>query len=166
MGKAKKKIEKKKQAAQTKSGKATVASNKTASLNFHLEKEITAGIMLKGSEVKSIRNGSVQMKGAYVKIVDGEPWLFNCHVSEYKYANRFNHDPDRAKKLLLNKYEIERLELETKKTSQTIIAKKIFFKANKAKVIIALGTGKKTHDKRADLKKKSIDRDIQRGRYD
>ncbi len=162
MGRAKKKIEKKKQQAQTKSGSATVARNKKAGFDFHLGKEIVAGVVLTGPEVKSVRLGHVQMKGAYAKIIDGELWLFNCQITEYKYAKHVAHQVDRAKKLLLKRYEIDRLELEMQKSNQTLVASKVFFMKNFAKVLLHLAEGKKQYDKRDDLRKKQQNRDIQR----
>ena len=81
---------------------------------FHLGKEFVAGIVLQGTEVKSVRNGQVQLKGAYAKVIDGEVFLFNCHIAEYAFGNRYNHEPLRAKKLLLNKDEISKLEQKIK----------------------------------------------------
>ncbi len=171
MGRAKKQLEKKKKkldtkAAQTKSGSATVARNKKAGFNFHLGKDIIAGMILEGSEVKSLRLGNIELQGAFAKIIKGEVWLFNCRISEYKYANRFNHDPERPKKLLLNRYEIERLELELQKTSQTLVASKVFFKGNRAKALLHLAEGKNKADKRDDLKRKQQKMDIDRALKD
>ena len=165
MGRAKKqkaKRLKKKSGTETKTGSATVARNRKAGFDFHLGKEILAGMVLLGSEVKSLRNASAQLKGAYAKVIDGEVFLLNCHIPEYKHANQFNHDPDRAKKLLLNRYEIERIELEMQKSNKTLVATKVFFKKNRAKVALALAEGKKLHDKRADKKQKDAKREAQR----
>lgn len=167
MGRAKKQLEKKKKkkeasAAQTKSGSATVARNKKAGFDFHLGKDILGGLVLEGSEVKSLRLGNVQLQGAFAKIISGEVWLMNCKISQYEFANRFNHDPDRPKKVLLNRYEIERLELEMQKSNQTLVASKVFFKANKAKVLLHLAEGKTRGDKRQTLKRKQQEMDIQR----
>ena len=167
MGRAKKKIEKKKKAAelgksQTATGSATVARNKKAGFDFKLGKDIIAGVVLQGSEVKSLRLGNAQMKGAFAKIIDGEVFLFNCHISEYKFANKNNHEPERVRKLLLNRIEIDRLEHEMAKTNQTLVASKIFFKQNKAKVLLHLAEGKTKGDKRQTLKKRQQDMDIKR----
>lgn len=162
MGKAKKKIEKKKLQAQTKSGSATVARNRKAGFDFFLGKEIIAGVVLTGPEVKSVRLGNVQMKGSYAKIIDGEMWLLNCNISEYTHSKYVAHQVDRAKKLLLNRYEIERLELELKKSNLTIVASKVFFVRNHAKVLLHLGEGKKKADKRDTLRKRQQNMDIQR----
>lgn len=151
---------------QTKSGSATVARNKRAGFDFHLGKDIIAGIVLTGAEVKSVRLGNVQMRGAYAKIIDGEIWLFNCHISEYKYAHGPKHQPDRARKLLLKRYEIERIELELAKTNQTLVCSKIFFKGNYAKALLHIAEGKKHADKRADLKKRQQNLDINRALKD
>lgn len=171
MGRAKKQLEKKKKKAavketQTKSGSATVARNKKAGFDFHLGKDIVTGIVLQGSEVKSLRLGNVELRGAFAKIIDGEVWLFNCRIAEYKFANRFNHEPDRPKKLLLNRYEIERLELELKKTNQTLVVSKLFFKSNKAKALLHLAEGKTKGDKRESLKRKQQEMDIKRAQVD
>lgn len=162
MGRAKqqKKL-KEKRAAETKSGKATVAQNRKARFDFNLGKDIIAGIVLEGSEVKSVRNGQVQLQGCYAKIIDGEAWLFNCHISQYEHANT-KHDPDRAKKLLLNKKELEKLAFEIDSSNKTLVASKIFFKGNYAKALLHLAEGKKKHDKRDTLKKRAQQRDIER----
>jgi SsrA-binding protein len=162
MGRAKQQKKRKEKKAETKSGSATVARNKKAGFDFHLGKEIIAGVVLKGPEVKSVRLGNVQMRASYAKIIDGEAWLFHCHISEYKYANRFNEDPDRPKKLLLNKYELERIEFDLQTTNQTLVASKIFFKGNRAKVLLHLAEGKKKADKRDSLRKRQQNLDIQR----
>ncbi len=167
MGRAKKQLERKKKkkdqlAAQTKSGSATVARNRKASFDFHLGKEIIAGIMLKGPEVKSLRLGNLQLKGAYAKFIDEELWLFNCHISPYEFANRNNTDPDRPKKLLLNRYELDRIQLELQRSNKTLIASKVLFKSNKAKVILNLAEGKNKGDKRDSIKRRQQDREIRR----
>ncbi len=162
MGRAKqqKKL-KEKRAADTKSGKATVAQNRKARHDFHLGKEIIAGIILEGSEVKSVRLGQVQLKACYAKIIDGEAWLFNCQIAEYSHSAK-QHDPMRAKKLLLNRIELDRIEFELATTNKTLVATKVFFKGNFAKVTLNLAEGKKQHDKRDTLKRKAQQRDIDR----
>lgn len=159
---SKKSKKKKKGNAQTASGSATVARNRKASFDFHLGKDIVAGLVLQGTEVKSLRNGHVQLKGAFAKIIDGEVWLFNCHIAEYTHGNRYNHDPLRAKKLLLKSQEIFKLEQKMKQTNETLIVSKIFFKGNYAKALLHLAEGKKKADKRDSLKKKDVARDIAR----
>ena len=143
-------------------GSATVARNRKASFDFHLGKEFVAGIVLQGTEVKSVRNGQVQLKGAYAKVIDGEVFLFNCHIAEYAFGNRYNHEPLRAKKLLLNKDEISKLEQKIKLNKQTLVASKIFFKRNYAKVLLHLAEGKQKGDKREAIKKKDMQRELAR----
>jgi SsrA-binding protein len=143
-------------------GSATVARNRKASFDFHLGKEFVAGIVLQGTEVKSVRNGQVQLKGAYAKVIDGEVFLFNCHIAEYAFGNRYNHEPLRAKKLLLNKDEISKLEQKIKLNNQTLVASKIFFKRNYAKVLLHLAEGKQKGDKREAIKKKDMQRELAR----
>lgn len=163
MGRAKKQLErKKKKAAQTKSGTATVARNRKAGFDFNLGKEFLAGIVLHGPEVKSLRLGNVQLRGAYAKFIDHELWLFNCHISEYEFANRYNTDPDRPKKLLMNRYELDRLELELNKSNKTLVANKVFFKSNRAKVTLNIADAKNKADKRDALKRRQGERDIRR----
>jgi SsrA-binding protein len=118
--------------------------------------------VLQGTEVKSVRNGQVQLKGAYAKVIDGEVFLFNCHISEYAFGNRYNHEPLRAKKLLLNKDEISKLEQKIKLNNQTLVASKIFFKRNYAKVLLHLAEGKQKGDKREAIKKKDMQRELAR----
>jgi len=143
-------------------GSATVARNRKASFDFHLGKEFVAGIVLQGTEVKSVRNGQVQLKGAYAKVIDGEVFLFNCHIAEYAFGNRYNHEPLRAKKLLLNRDEISKLEQKIKLNNQTLVASKIFFKRNYAKVLLHLAEGKQKGDKREAIKKKDMQRELAR----
>ena len=102
------------------------------------------------------------MKGAFAKIIDGEVFLFHCHISEYSHANINNHQPDRVRKLLLNRIEIERIEMELAKTNQTLVASKLFFKKNRAKVLLHIAEGKNKGDKRETLKKRQQDMDIKR----
>ncbi len=169
MGKAKKKIKKKKAEQnldKTKSGSATVARNKKAGYDFHLGKDIVAGLVLTGPEVKSVRAGHLQLKGAYAKIIDDEVWLFNCHISEYKHAGYVKQDADRVKKLLLNRYEIDRLKADIQLKNQTLVCSKIFFKQNRAKALLHLADGKNKGDKRADLKRKQQNLDVKRALKD
>jgi SsrA-binding protein len=158
----KKKVKKTKNQAQTKTGKSVVASNKKASYDFHLDKEYIAGIVLQGTEVKSLRNCEAQIKGAFAKIIEGELWLFNCHIPEYKYGNRNNHDPNRAKKLLMKKNEILKIQQEIQLKRRALVVSKLFFKSNYAKVVLHLAEAKKNYDKRETIKKKDIQRELDR----
>ena len=143
-------------------GGSTVARNRKAHFDFKLGKEIIAGIQLEGTEVKSLRLGNIQLKGSYAKIIDDEVWAFNCVIAEYNHGNRYNHDPIRAKKLLLKRYEIQRLEQEIKLKNVTLVPSKVFFKGNYAKIALHIAEGKTKGDKRDTLKKKDQNLDIAR----
>ncbi|WP_260286281.1 SsrA-binding protein SmpB [Peribacillus aracenensis] len=139
-----------------------LAQNKKAYHDFFIEQTFEAGIVLKGTEIKSIRAARVNLKDAFAKIENGEIYLHNMHVSPYEQGNQFNHDPLRTRKLLLHKKEISKLIGETKETGYTIVPLKMYLKNGFAKVLIGLGKGKKQYDKREDLKKKEAKRDIER----
>ena len=134
--------------------------NRKAWHDFHIEDSVTGGIVLSGTEIKSIRSGKAQLKDSFVKIEKGEVWLYNCHISPYQFGNRFNHTPLRKRKLLLHKKEILKLYQKTKEKNLILIPLKIFFSRNWAKVEIALAKGKKVYDKREAIKKKELQRDI------
>ncbi len=137
-----------------------IVNNKKAYYEFLIEQEIEAGIALKGSEVKSLRLGKVSIVDCHAGEIDGEIFLFNCHIPEYDKANQFNHDTRRPKKLLLHRKEINRLIGKIKQKGFTLVAIKIYFNhKNKVKVLIGLGKGKKLHDKRASIKDKEWKRD-------
>lgn len=138
--------------------------NRKAHFNYTIEEEIEAGIMLLGSEIKSIRDGKVNISDAYVSEIGGELFLVNAHISEYKGANRFNHEPKRSRKLLLRKKEIGKIIGKITTKSCTAFPLKIFFnKKGFAKVLIGIGHGKKLYDKRESIKKRDENRRIQRG---
>lgn len=143
--------------------KKTITVNKKAFHDFHIFDKFTAGIVLTGTEIKSVRKGSVNLKDSFAKIEDGEIWLYGCHISPYEQGNRYNHDPERKRKLLLNKKEIEKMLGKIKKEGYAIIPIELFLSdCGFAKIEIALSKGKKLYDKREDLTKKSQNRDIQR----
>ncbi|MEI7641279.1 MAG: SsrA-binding protein SmpB [bacterium] len=142
----------------------TVANNKKAFYDYHIMEKWEAGIALHGTEVKSIRNGSVNIKDAFAKVVNGEIYLMNAHISPYSHGNLNNHEPLRDRKLLLHKIEIERLIGKMAKKGFSLIPLSVYFKKGKIKVEIALGKGKKEYDRRADIKKKDIQRE--EARYD
>jgi SsrA-binding protein len=139
-----------------------LATNRQASFRYHLLERLEAGIMLEGSEVKSIRDGGVQIKDAYAQIRDGEVWLSNMHVAPYLPAARENHEPERERKLLLHAAEIERLIGATQQKGLTLVPTRVYLKGARVKVEIALARGKAHVDKRRDLKAKDQARDIQR----
>jgi SsrA-binding protein len=139
-----------------------VAQNKKANHDYFIEETIEAGIVLQGTEVKSIRKGKVQLKDAFVRIRNNEAWISNMHISPYEQGNRFNHEPLRSRKLLLHKKQINELIGLSKQDGFSIIPIKMYLKDGFAKVLIGLGKGKKNYDKRDDLKKKEAKRDIER----
>lgn len=139
-----------------------LATNRQASFRYHLLEKYEAGIMLQGSEVKSIRDGGVQIKDAYAAIRDGEVWLHNMYVAPYMPASRENHEPERDRKLLLKAKEIEELVGSTAQKGLTLVPTRVYLKDRRVKIEIALGRGKDQGDKRRDIKEKDVKRDIQR----
>jgi SsrA-binding protein len=140
----------------------TIAQNKKARHDYHLEETFEAGIVLVGSEVKSLREGKVHLKDSYAQVEGGEVWLYQCHISPYTQANRQNHDPLRPRKLLLHAQEIRRLIGKTKEKGLTLIPLSIYIKGRRFKVELALGRGKKLYDKREDIKKREQTREIEK----
>lgn len=136
--------------------------NRKARFNYEIIEEIEAGIVLLGSEVKSIRDARANISEAYVAEKSGELFLINAHISEYPGANQFNHDPLRAKKLLLHKKQIEKIAGKITKEGFSAVPLSIFFKKRFAKVLIGIGKGKKLYDKRESIKKREEDRRIRR----
>lgn len=139
-----------------------VANNKKARHDYFIEKIYEAGLVLKGTEVKSIRQGRVNLKESYVIVKDGEIFVFGMHVSSYKEGNIFNEDPLRTRKLLLNKSEIRRISQEVKLAGATVVPLRLYFKNGRAKLEIALAKGKKLYDKRESQREKDIKRSIDR----
>ncbi|SDT84782.1 SsrA-binding protein SmpB [Desulfobacula phenolica] len=141
-----------------------IATNKKARHNYSIESEYEAGIVLVGTEVKSIREGRVSFQDAYADIKNGEIFLRQLHISPYKYAYYSNHESLRTRKLLLHGYEIKKLWSKIKEKGYTLVPLKIYFKNDKIKVLIGLGRGKKLFDKRESIKKKDMKRDLDRER--
>jgi len=139
-----------------------VAQNKKAFHDYFIEETYEAGIVLQGTEIKSIRNGRVNLKDSYARVEKGEVFLHNMHISPYEQGNRYNHDPLRTRKLLLHRQEINKLIGETKEAGYSLIPTKLYLKDGFAKVELALAKGKKKYDKREDMKKKEAKRDIER----
>ncbi|RLQ96670.1 SsrA-binding protein SmpB [Falsibacillus albus] len=139
-----------------------IAQNKKARHDFSIEETYEAGMVLKGTEIKSIRNSRVNLKDSFARIQKGEVFLYNMHVSPYEQGNIHNHDPLRTRKLLLHKKQISKLIGETKEAGYSLIPLKLYIKNGVAKVLIGLAKGKKKYDKREDLKKKEAKRDIER----
>jgi len=139
-----------------------VAQNKKANHDYFIEETFEAGIVLQGTEIKSVRNGKVQLRDAFVRIRNNEAWISNMHISPYEQGNRFNHDPIRSRKLLLHKRQISQLIGTIKEQGMTIVPIKMYLKDGYAKVLIGIGKGKKNYDKREDLKKKEAKREVER----
>ena len=139
-----------------------VATNRQAGFRYHLLERFEAGIVLQGSEVKSLRDGSAQLKDAYAEVRDGEVWLRNMHIAPYKPASRENHHPDRPRKLLLHRREIERLIGKTAERGLTLVPTRVYFSGPRAKVELALARGKEMHDKRRSIKERETRREIER----
>lgn len=139
-----------------------VAQNKKAYHDYFILDTYEAGIELQGTEIKSIRKGSVNLKDSFIRIRNDEAFIDNMHIAPYEQGNRFNHEPLRQRKLLLHKKEIKKLQKELKENGLTIVPTKLYFNTSKLKVEIALARGKKLYDKRQDLKEKDSKRDIER----
>ncbi len=138
-----------------------VADNKKARFDFEILETYEAGMVLLGSEVKSIRAGSVNLKDSYVSFVGNEAFLQNAHISVYKASSYNNHAPERLRKLLLNRQELNKILAKTRERGLSCVPLKIYFKDGRIKVEIALCKGKKSHDKREAIKKKDVDRETQ-----
>ena len=141
-----------------------ITVNRRARHNFHIEETFEAGLVLTGSEVKSLRAGKAQLKDSYGRIERGEAWLLNAHISEYGPAAQFGHDPTRRRKLLLHGREIARLTGKTKERGLTLVPLRLYFKSGRAKVELGLGRGKRLYDKREATKEREIRRELDRAR--
>ena len=139
-----------------------VATNRRARQKFQVEERMEAGIQLKGSEVKSLRDGKAQLGDAYAVVDRGEVWLRNLHISPYAPASDQNHDPERPRKLLLHRNEIERLIGKTQQRGLTLIPTRIYFKGSHAKVELALARGKEGRDRRREIAERDIRREVER----
>jgi len=140
-----------------------ICQNKTARINYFIDETYEAGIVLVGTEVKSLRDGHANLKDSYALVKNEEVYLYELHVSPYSHGNRYNHNPLRVRKLLLHKKEIRRLYGKSRERGLTLVPLKMYFKNGKVKVEIGIGRGKKRYDKREDLKLKEDRRDIERG---
>jgi SsrA-binding protein len=144
-------------------GRKVVASNRRARRDYDLLDTIEAGIVLKGSEVKSLRESQVQLAEAYARIVAGEAWLIGLHIRPYSHAGRLGHDPDRDKKLLLSRKELDRLQARLQQERLTLVPLSIYFNVRgRAKVELAVGRGRKTYDKRQAIASRDADREAAR----
>jgi SsrA-binding protein len=136
--------------------------NKKAYFDYYIESEIEAGIELMGTEIKSIRTGSAQIKDSYVIIKNNEAYILNMYIAKYEEGNIFNHDEVRTRRLLLHKKEIKKLKEEVSKEGYSIVPLKIYLKHGIAKVLIGVARGKKNYDKRAVLKKKAEQKEVRK----
>ena len=150
------------------SGEKLIADNRRARHDYHLGDRYEAGVVLTGTEVKSLRGGKATLQQAYAEVRDGEAWLVGLHVPEYIEGNRANHDPDRPRKLLLHRTEIDRLYAGVRERGLTLVPTRLYFKDGRVKVELALARGKEVRDKRRDIAardaKRQIDRELKSAR--
>jgi SsrA-binding protein len=141
---------------------ADVATNRRASHRYHLLDRWEAGLVLTGTEVKALRDGKAQIKDGYAALRDGEVWLHNVHIPPYGPASRDNHEPERPRKLLMHRREIERLIGKTREKGLTLVPTRLYFSGGRAKVEIALARGKDVGDKRQAIKEREVKREMER----
>lgn len=139
-----------------------IAVNRQAYHDYFIERTVEAGIELRGTEIKSIRDGKVNLRGSYAMARNGELWLENAHIAVYEHGNRYNHDPIRNRKLLLHRKEIEQLEAKVATKGLTLIPLKLYLKGGRAKVELGLARGKKLYDKREAIAERDAKREIER----
>ncbi len=132
--------------------------NKKAYFNYFIEDEIEAGLVLVGTEIKSVRKGSIDISDSYIRIKNNEAYIINMFIEKYDSGSIFNHDPSRERKLLLHKKEIKKLLEKVKKEGYSIIPLKVYIKEGKAKILIGVARGKKLYDKRETIKKRDLER--------
>ena len=145
-------------------GVKRIARNKKAFFNYEIVEDIEAGLVLRGTEVKSLRAGKLQLVDAYAKIENGEAWLLHAHISEYENGSIFNHEPQRRRKLLLHKKEISRLAAKVREKGLTVVPLELYFRNGRVKVKLGLCRGKAVHDKRTTIRerdeKRAAERDL------
>src|SRR5438270_4632114 len=134
-----------------------LSDNRQAWHNYHLSDRIEAGVVLTGTEVKAARTGRIQLKDDYAEVLNGEAWLVNAHISQYSHGNRENHEPVRRRKLLLHREQIDKLAKKTQEKGLTVIPTKIYLKEGLVKCELAVGKGKKLHDKREAERKRETE---------
>jgi len=140
----------------------TVATNRKAFHNYHIGEKIEAGIALTGSEIKSVRSGRVSLGDAYVRPEGGELWLLNAHIARYEASSYMSHEPNRPRKLLLHRKEIDNLSSKVAEKGMTLVATRLYLKGSIAKVEIALAKGKKLYDKRESISRREAERELAR----
>jgi SsrA-binding protein len=160
--KATKKADKKERSARDDKNERVVADNRKARHNYHVLDTLECGIVLVGSEVKSLRNGTLTLDEAYGQVKDGEVWLVGANIAEYSYSHALNHVPKRRRKLLMHRREVAKFASLAYEKGHTLVPLKVYFKEGRAKVLMGICKGKQTHDKRETLKKREAQRDIDR----
>lgn len=143
-------------------GRKNIAENRKARFDYFIEDTYECGIELQGTEVKSVKNGSISFPDAFAEITDGEVWIKNLHISEYFFSSVFNHNPDRPKKLLLHREEIKKLSRKVDEKGYTLIPLDFYLKDGRVKVTLGVCKGKKQYDKREAIKNRDLDREMQR----
>ena len=141
-------------------GDRPIATNRRARHEYEILETVEAGIVLRGTEVKSLRDGLVNFKDSYASVRNGEGWLLGCHINPYSHGTDANHDPERDRKLLLHKREIDRLGGKVAEKGLTLVPLRLYFKDGRAKVELGLARGKKLHDKRATLREREVRREM------
>lgn len=140
----------------------TFAENRKARHDYTVLETIECGVVLSGTEVKSVRGGGVSLSGAYAAVLGGELWLLGCDIAAYKFGNRFNHEPKSKRKLLVHAREVQQLKLKTEAKGLTLIPLKLYLKGGRIKLALGVCRGKQVHDKRESLKQKALRRDMER----
>jgi SsrA-binding protein len=143
-------------------GEKLIVDNRRARHDYHLLDRVEAGLALAGTEVKALRDGKATLQQAYAEVRDGEAWLVGLHIPEYGQGNRANHDPDRPRKLLLHRREIDRLYAQVRERGFTLVPTRLYFKDGRVKVEIAVGRGKELHDKRRAIADRDAKRQMER----
>jgi SsrA-binding protein len=141
-------------------GEKIICDNKKAFHNYFIEEKFEAGMVLKGTEVKSLRQGKANLNDSFALVRNGEAFLNNLHISPYDFGNRENHDPDRMRKLLLHRKEITKLNMKVREQGYSLVPLRLYFKDGLVKVEMGLAKGKKLYDKREDMKQKDMRRDM------
>ena len=143
-------------------GEKLIVDNRRARHDYHLTEKVEAGLALAGTEVKALRDGKATLQQAYAEVRDGEAWLVGLHIPEYGQGNRANHDPDRPRKLLLHRREIDRLYAQVRERGFTLVPTRLYFKDGRVKAEIAVGRGKELHDKRRAIADRDAKRQMER----
>ena len=145
-------------------GRQIICQNKRARYDFAIERRLEAGVVLRGTEVKACRESKAQIGEAYVQVLGGEAFLVGGHIAEYTPGNRFNHAPDRTRKLLLHRREIDKLEVETRQQGRVAVPLVLYFKDGRVKLEIGVGRGKTREDRRETLRERDVEREMERAR--